>query len=194
MKTMSVQKARKAYKEYQAIQVKIKEDISRSKVEWNAHTRKVTLLTEALRFNKKCLTDTITDTALEIYDKEKWQKDCHRLSERVRLLRGELKREIEACKTSKHLYRIYCAQQSHLYPTAKKFEAIKEGERFVNIINHNAPKEVTDKVMKERARYDALNSAIDVMDVMVKALEGVKEVFSEPFKFEEKDETSTKVL
>lgn len=197
MKTMSVQKARKAYKEYQAIQAKIKEDISRSKVEWNAHARKVTLLTEALRYNKIYLQETITDTALEIYDKEKWQKNCHRLSERVRLLRGELKREIEACKTSKHLYKIYCAQQSHLYPTAKKFEAIKEGERFVNIINHNAPKEVTDKVMKERARRDALNSAIDVMDIVVKAFEGIKEAFSEPLNIDEeikKNETPTKVL
>ena len=194
MKTMSVQKARKAYKEYCAIQAKIKEDISRSKVEWNAHARKVTLLTEALRYNKIYLRDTITDTALEIYDKEKWQKNCHRLSERVRLLRGELKREIEACKTSKQLYKIYCAQQSHLYPTSKKFEAIKEGERFVNIINHNAPR---DKASEEKDRREAINSAIDVLDVVVQAFEGIKKAFSEPIDLDEeikKNETPTKVL
>lgn len=194
MEVMSVQKARKAYKEYCAIQAKIKEDISRSKVEWNTHARKVTLLTEALRYNKIYLRDTITDTALEIYDKEKWQKNCHRLSERVRLLKGELKREIEACKTSKQLYKIYCAQQSHLYPTSKKFKEIKEGERFVNIINHNAPR---DKASEEKDRREAINSAIDVLDVVVQAFEGIKKAFSEPIDLDEeikKNETPTKVL
>ena len=191
---MSVQKARKAYKEYCAIQAKIKEDISRSKVEWNAHARKVTLLTEALRYNKVYLRDVITDTATEIYNKERWQKNCHRLSERIRLLKGELKREIEACKTSKQLYKIYCAQQSHLFPTSKKFEEIKEGERFVKIINHNAPR---DKASEEKDRRDALNSAIDLMDVVVQAFEGIKKAFSEPIDLDEeikKNETPTKVL
>ena len=194
MKTMSVQKARKAYKEYCAIQAKIKEDISRSKVEWNVHARKVTLLTEALRYNKIYLRDTITDKALEIYDKEKWQKNCHRLSERIRLLRGDLKREIEACKTSKQLYKIYCAQQAHLYPTAKSFKAVEEGERFVNIINHNAPR---DKASEEKDRREAINSAIDVLDVVVQAFEGIKKAFSEPIDIDEemkKNETPTKVL
>ena len=194
MKTMSVQKARKAYKEYCAIQAKIKEDISRSKVEWNAHARKVTLLTEALRYNKIYLRDVITDTATEIYNKERWQKNCHRLSERIRLLKGELKREIEACKTSKQLYKIYCAQQAHLYPTSMTFKAVEEGERFVNIINHNTPR---DKASEEKDRREAINSAIDVLDVVVQAFEGIKKAFSEPIDLDEeikKNETPTKVL
>lgn len=194
MKAISQIQARKAYKEYQVIQANLKKDISRSKVEWNAHARKVTLLTEALRFNKTYLRDTITDKAAEIYDKWEWQKKCHRLSERIRLIRRELKREIEECKTSKQLYKIYCAQQAHLYPTAKSFRAVEEGEKIAKTVNPWPPKEVPDKVLEERNRRDAIFNA---MQIMVDTLEGIKEVFSKPIDLDEeikKNETPTKVL
>ena len=182
MKKLTPKRARKAFADYREIQSKIKEDISKSKIEWNAHAKKVTLLTEALRFNKQELTYTLTDKAIEIYDRELWNRSWRRLLERIRLLKIELKRETEACKTSKHLYKIYCAQQAHLYPTAKSFRAVEEGER---LSKHHPPKEVTDKVLQRNAERDMVFNA---MQVVVDMLEGIKKVVSEPIKLDEEIE------